>query len=425
MIKFLGNNLQRFLRMGMEKDRSFIDGQKTYMFNLFSMIGLPFAVLSLIINLYWQAYIPASFNVTQIFIFSFAFYISSSGKWRNLRILLLVLVAGITVANGYFYKAGSEYRLMVMMLAALIFFDTHWKYFLFSSLLCLVFVWLRLEHLPLAGMDLLERIATGLKILVPLCLFIMSLFYFKHLYFKNLSQLEISNTELSIAKEQKEKILNTVAHDLRSPINNISAISQLMLGDDQLSAEQKEMMTLIQHSSKSSLVLINDLLKKTDALNDNIQLQQTDLNLLVTQTLALLEITAARKNIRIRSDKDSQELPVNMDANKIERVITNLVNNAIKFSPVNSVIEVQVRKDRKEALLLVADHGIGIAKADQGKIFDMFTHARRKGTEGEVSYGIGLSICKRIVEQHGGTITLESEVNKGTRFFVRLPLVQS
>lgn len=73
-------------------------------------------------------------------------------------------------------------------------------------------------------------------------------------------------------------------------------------------------------------------------------------------------------------------------------------------------------------MLVVADQGIGIAKADQGKIFDMFTHARRKGTEGEVSYGIGLSICKKIVEQHGGTITLESEVNKGTRFFVRLPL---
>lgn len=425
MVKFLGDSLQYFLKMGMEKERSFIDGQKTYMFNLFSMIGLPFAVLSLIINLYWQAYIPASFNVIQISIFSFAFYISYAGKWRNLRALLLLLVASIAVANSYFYKAGSEYRLMVMMLAALIFFDTHWKYFLFSSLLCLVFVWLRLEHLPLAEMNLLERIATGLKILVPLCLFIMSLFYFKHLYFKNLSQLEISNMELSIAKEQKEKILNTVAHDLRSPINNISAISQVMLLDEQLPAEQKEMMTLIQHSSKSSLVLINDLLKKSDALTDTLLLQRTDLTLLVTQTVALLEITAAKKHIRIQSDKDSQELPVNMDAHKIERVITNLVNNAIKFSPANSVIQVQVRNDRNEALLVVADQGIGIAKSDQGKIFDMFTRARRKGTEGEVSYGIGLSICKCIVEQHGGTITLESEIHKGTRFFVRLPLVQS
>lgn len=422
MIKFLGNSLQRFLKMGMDKDPTFVDGQKTYMFNLFSMIGWPFALLSLIFNLYWQAYIPASFNVTQIVIFTFAFYISYSGKWRDLRALLLVVVAAIAVANGYFYKAGSEYRLMVMMLAALIFFDTHWKYFLFSSLLCIGFVWLRMQHLPVQEMDKLEKIATGLKILVPLCLFIMSLYYFKHLYFKNLSQLEISNTELSIAKEQKEKILNTVAHDLRSPINNISAISQLMLADEKLSADQKELMTLIQHSARSSLVLINDLLKKTDALNDNMQLQRTDLNTLVTQTVALLELTAAKKDIRIQSDNAPQELPVNMDANKMERVITNLVNNAIKFSPVDSVIQVKVNKEGKVALLVVADQGIGIAKADQGKIFDMFTHARRKGTEGEVSYGIGLSICKKIVEQHGGTITLESEVNKGTSFFVRLPL---
>lgn len=424
MIKSLGNGLQRFLKMGMDKDRTFIDGQKTYMFNLFSMIAWPFAVLSLIFNIYWQAFIPASFNIVQISIFTFAFYISYSGKWRNLRSVLLVAVAAIAAVNGYFYKAGSEYRLMVMMLAALIFFDTHWKYFLFSSLLCVVFVWLRMENLGVQDMDRLEWIATGLKILVPLCTFIMSLYYLKHLYFKNHSQLEISNTELSIAKEQKEKILNTVAHDLRSPINNISAISQVMLMDDQLLAEQKEMMTLIQHSANSSLVLINDLLKKSDTLNDDLLLQRADLCLLVRQTVVLLEITAAKKQIHIMSDKESQDLPVNMDANKIERVITNLVNNAIKFSPANSVIQVQLRKEGEEALLVVADQGIGIAKSDQGKIFDMFTHARRKGTDGEVSYGIGLSICKRIIEQHGGTITLESEVNKGTRFFVRLPLVQ-
>lgn len=425
MIQQLPAALQRLFRMGIPRDTSFIETQKSYMFNLFIMIGAPFALLSLGLNLYWQAYIPAAFNVIQLSIFCFGIYMSITRRWLVMRTVLLVLLSVIAAANAYYYKSGSEYRLMVMMIAALIFFDTHWKYFAFAALLCFIFAWIRIENMALTDMSPLEVFATMLKILIPLILFVMSLYYFKHLYFDNLSQLEISNTELSIAKEQKEKILNTVAHDLRSPINNITGICHLMMSDDKLTSEQKELVSLILHSSNSSLVLINDLLKKSDALSNSILLQQTDLNALIAQCVSLMELAAGEKNIRIKAAYFLGELQVNIDGNKIERVISNLVNNAIKFSPAGSVIQILLKKEQSNALIVIADQGVGIAKEDQEKVFDRFTHARRKGTEGEISFGIGLSICKQIVEQHGGSITLESEINKGTSFFIRLPLYQS
>jgi signal transduction histidine kinase len=105
-------------------------------------------------------------------------------------------------------------------------------------------------------------------------------------------------------------------------------------------------------------------------------------------------------------------------------VITNLVNNAIKFSPAGSVINIQVEKENKNALVIISDRGIGIPKEHHQDIFTMFTHARRKGTAGEVSHGMGLSICKQFVEEHGGYIAMESEVGKGTTFIVRLPCHQ-
>jgi signal transduction histidine kinase len=118
----------------------------------------------------------------------------------------------------------------------------------------------------------------------------------------------------------------------------------------------------------------------------------------------------------------ADDLPVIIDVDRIERVLANLVTNAIKFSRENAEIIIYTRKEPNFALISVTDHGIGIAKEKQENIFDLFGHGMRTGTAGEQGFGMGLSICKQIVEQHKGNITVESEEGKGTAFLVRLPL---
>ncbi len=113
---------------------------------------------------------------------------------------------------------------------------------------------------------------------------------------------------------------------------------------------------------------------------------------------------------------------VSIDNEKMWRVISNLIANVIKFSPHGAVIEVRLTEKPGYAVVEVEDHGLGIPEEVKDKVFDMFTEARRTGTAGEKSFGMGLAISKQIVQAHGGKIWFESKPGKGTTFFVELPL---
>ena len=135
----------------------------------------------------------------------------------------------------------------------------------------------------------------------------------------------------------------------------------------------------------------------------------------------LLRFKAAEKQQKIELHVSSEPLICNIDKEKITRVINNLVNNAIKFSPKGATIYVSLEHKNYETELSVKDNGIGIPDNIKDKVFDIFTEAKRFGTSGEQPYGLGLSISKQIVEAHGGRIWLCSEDEVGTTFHVAIP----
>lgn len=416
-----GLYLQRLLRMGIRSDMSFVEVQTTYMVNLFLLVSFPFATLSLFINLIQASYMPALMNVFQLLILSAGFYITYKGKWLFLRPYLLLFLFSIAAFAAFNYNNGGEYRIQILMFAAVVLFERNWQYMLFSILAICVFVLIKVAQMEVDTLKNYELIENILKIMVPFCILAFSLYYYKRIYFKSLYALEISNRELILAKEEKDKILNTVAHDLRSPMNNISGLCNLMLMDSQFTPEQKQMILLIQQASDNSLGLISELLNTNVAGNNGGELKKVDLNTLITQSVALLKVAADEKNIAIHTAYEKGELLVWIDKKRVERVIDNLVNNAVKFSGPGSGIYIETIREEKEALILIRDEGIGIPAENQGSIFSAGTGGR-KGTAGEASYGLGLAICKQIIEEHKGSITLESQVGRGTCFFVRIPL---
>jgi signal transduction histidine kinase len=134
----------------------------------------------------------------------------------------------------------------------------------------------------------------------------------------------------------------------------------------------------------------------------------------------LLRFKAAEKNQQIVLEMIETPVELFISREKIWRVISNLISNAIKFSRPDSLIQVGITDAGKKVIISVKDSGIGIPHDIRDKVFNMFTDAKRIGTAGERSFGLGLSICKQIVENHHGKIWFESEVNKGTTFFVAL-----
>lgn len=422
-LKQKNNLIHRFLYLGIDANTSFIDAQKMYMFNLFILTCSPFAIFSLVYNVVNQAYFPAWINMMQISLFATALWISVNRTYLQLRVVILMALFTLAIIAAYSYKNMGEYRLLIMIIAAVVLFDKVWQYLLFALLAITVFVYIRMTEMATSqAWSPSDSIVTGAKIFFPLLLFVLSLLYFKIIYFKNLAELEKANQALSIAKRQKENILNTIVHDLRSPITNVGGVCKLLLSGEVAEVKQKEFIHMIDRSAQSAMVLINDLLHSSDSNIHEGLLVAGDMNHLLEKCMPSLQLKSSEKDIAINLSLTEEKLYVLMDADRMERVLSNLINNAVKFSKEGSTILITAHREVDEAVLAIADQGIGIARDKQAAIFDMFTAAKRNGTAGEKSFGMGLSICKQIVEQHHGCIMVESEEEKGSTFIIRLPL---
>jgi signal transduction histidine kinase len=224
-----------------------------------------------------------------------------------------------------------------------------------------------------------------------------------------LEQVEIEN----------DAVLKIVAHDLRSPINSIIAAAQLVFYDESPNAEQQEIINGIQHSGQMANALISQILQSGPA---RAVVTKSDVALegIVQSCIDMLSHKAREKQQSVDYRYERVTAPV--DREKIWRVFCNLLSNAMKFSPVGAIIWVSLQRHGSTVVLSVKDNGIGIPDGLHKQIFRPFNDAKRSGTEGEQSFGLGLSICKQIVEAHGGHIWFESADGAGTTFYVDLPL---
>jgi len=212
--------------------------------------------------------------------------------------------------------------------------------------------------------------------------------------------------------------LKIVAHDLRSPINSIISASQLVFWDEVPSEDQQAMITGIQQSGQMANTLIRQILQSTST-RETVSKSEVGLEGIVQSCIDMLTNKANEKQQAVDYHYDRARVPV--DREKIWRVFCNLLSNAIKFSPFGATIRVNLQIQTDKVLLSVQDNGIGIPENLKDQIFSPFNKEKRSGTAGEQSFGIGLSICKQIVEAHGGRIWFESETGYSTTFFVELP----
>lgn len=222
---------------------------------------------------------------------------------------------------------------------------------------------------------------------------------------------------LEQSQEENTRMMKVVAHDLRSPIAATLSITGLLKSLD-LKTEDREMLELLETSNQHALEMIVDLLN-VNTTSERLSKETVDMHKLLSHCISMLRFRTEEKKQKLITEL--QEAEIQADGAKIWRVVNNLIVNAIKFTPTNGTIEIGMQKQGGSLLLYVKDNGIGISPELRGKIFDIFTDARKQGTSGEQSFGLGLAISKQIVEAHGGKIWVESEIGKGSTFFVELP----
>lgn len=236
------------------------------------------------------------------------------------------------------------------------------------------------------------------------------------------SQLENTVQDLEQSNKDKDRIMKVIAHDLNNPISAIVNISDLLLFEDNIKPEHKDLLKLIKTSSTNSIEMINDLVEALlNTSEKELKISKVDINKLIKESVDLLQFKADEKNQKIVIElKTKEALIVNRE--KIMRVIINLIVNAIKFSPSGETIIINMERNNGMIRLSVIDNGIGIPDEIKDNLFDMFTKAKRLGTAGEQSFGLGLSISKKIIDSHKGLIGFQKNNTKGSIFYFELPL---
>lgn len=233
------------------------------------------------------------------------------------------------------------------------------------------------------------------------------------------NEMELAVAALTETQHQNTRLMQIVAHDLKNPIASVISITSILLDNDALLEEDKELLGLMQTSSLDSIEMINNILN-ININPEGIVKKPEEMHRLLRYSVDLLQFKASGKNQKITLNADEATLTVSRE--KMWRVISNIIVNAIKFSIPGTEINVRAKKEHKEYKIIVEDRGIGIPDDIKEKVFDLFTEAKRPGTSGEQSFGLGLAISRQIIEAHGGKIWLESEEYKGTRFIISMPL---
>lgn len=240
-------------------------------------------------------------------------------------------------------------------------------------------------------------------------------------YFKKVKIIETKNEQIELANQSKNELLSMVAHDLRSPLNNIQSLVEIM----QMPGQEHEQAAYFQYI-KDCCTKADGIIREivTAAQEENTPLlnkTNEHLNTLLQDTYRNWKrIVGNKMELALVLPRDWIVLPINKD--KIQRIVDNLIGNAIKFTPEkNGRIEIELRRIDNKVRISVSDNGIGIPQAYLPYLFDKFTPAGRKGLHEEDSTGLGLHISKQLAEQHGGMLWVESEEQKGSTFYLDLP----
>ncbi len=249
-----------------------------------------------------------------------------------------------------------------------------------------------------------------------------------------IDQLEKSNTMLADLHErevqlsnEKSKFMSMAAHDLRSPLNAIMSIAELIKNDqDQLTEEQTEYLDYISESAHKMSTMINNFLdvqKIEEGENNTTRPENVNVYRLLKAILMGSQPKASSKNISLNLESDCKDTTFCTDKAMFSQVAENLISNAIKYSPSNTTVTVSLtgNKNNNGFTMSVSDQGPGIKKEEQKQLFEPYADISTQPTGDESSTGLGLSIVKNRMDTLSGSIQCDSEIDKGTTFTTYFP----
>lgn len=237
-------------------------------------------------------------------------------------------------------------------------------------------------------------------------------------------EIELKNVRLEDLDREKNSLMNIVAHDLKAPLNKVAGAAQLLPNLGELNEDQEEFVNMIKKVAFEGKKFIEDLLD-INAIEqqkpESISWEKIPLKSFISSSIIGYKQQAGNKKIQLHLDTQLDNTEIDADRSYLNRILDNLVSNAIKFSPNDKNIYITATENAKMVSIAIKDEGPGISPEDQKKMFKKFQKLSARPTAGESSTGLGLSIIKTLVERLNGEISVSSELKQGTTFVVTLP----
>jgi len=244
---------------------------------------------------------------------------------------------------------------------------------------------------------------------------------------ESIAELRLRNTELIRAIQLKDEFLANMSHELRTPLNSMLGQTQMLLEQiyGPIPPKQIESLKVIENSGQHLLNLINEVLdlSKIEAGSMILETGSIDVAKLCDACISMISARAARKKIKVTTTLDSAVEIIHGDERRIKQILINLLTNAVKFTSEGGRIGLEVNGDEagKRVDFTVWDTGIGIAEKDLSKLFQPFIQLDAGLDRQYEGIGLGLALVKRLIEAHNGTVSVESTLEKGSRFRVQMP----
>ncbi len=222
----------------------------------------------------------------------------------------------------------------------------------------------------------------------------------------------------------RRELLSNVSHELRTPLASIKGFATMLMdyGNRLTSAEKQEYLEIIDKNADRLVELIEQLLEMSRLGVGMLSIKKTPTNIIQLCNTVIIEARVRAKDHLFSLDLPRRLPLVEIDDRRIRQALDNIINNSVKYSEAGTEITLSVRKNKDALLFMIADHGSGISNQDLPHIFDRMFSSVHKTRHGISGAGLGLSICKGLIEAHGGKIWIESEEGVGTKCFFTLPL---
>ncbi|BAV08029.1 Signal transduction histidine kinase [Filimonas lacunae] len=411
------------LYMGIRADMPARDRQSTLVINVVIISALPMITWFSCINFFHHNNVLGSLNACNILIYIALGWINYLQKHFWLRFPLLWLLGGIFAAEALLFANGAEYFLLMIVLIAVIMFNSKLTYLIFSTVLVALFTCIRIQLTPEShGMFLSHgRVAANL-ISASLSMVLIAQ-YFKSLVYNYQVKLEEGNRKLKEANATMQKLFSIVAHDLRSPISALS-YSLTLLNDQIISEEEFRSLSSRLSSDVGQLQYnLDNLLRWSITQLQGIEVTPREIvaEEAINHVIGFYQQTLMQKNIQVITQY-APGVRVWADADHFALIMRNLLSNAVKFSYPGSFITITVQASQQQAQIMVQDRGTGMNEQMQQQLFSGAKSNSLSGTRNEKGTGLGLLLCKEFAERNNSTIRVESTPGEGSVFTLCMPL---